>query len=64
MTYQVRIKDTMSDKPASGLFEDLKDAKAALEQVRKEIRETWATPDEDAAYIAINWTAGGYTRIM
>ena len=64
MKYQVRIKDTMSDSPASGLFEDLKDAKASLEEVKKEIRKTWATPDEDAAYIAINWTAGGYSKIM
>lgn len=65
MRYQVRIKDTMSDKPASELFEDLEDAKAALEEVRKEIRETWATPDEDAAYIASYWWVDcGYSNIM
>ena len=54
MKWQVRIKDTMSDKPASELFDTYAEAKQRLEEVRKEIAETWATPDTDAAYIFRN----------
>lgn len=51
MKYQVRIKDIMSDKPASELFDSLAEAEMKLEEVKEEIRSTWATPDENAAYI-------------
>lgn len=54
MKYQVRIKDTMSDKPASGLFDTLEEAEKRLEEVRAEIKQTWATPDTSAAYIFEN----------
>ena len=54
MKYQVRIEDIMSDTPASELFDHYSDAIERLEEVRREIRETWATPDEDAAYIFVN----------
>lgn len=54
MKYQVRIKDTMSDKPASELIATYEEAKKRLEEVKKEIIETWAMPCPDAAYIFIN----------
>ena len=54
MKFQVRIKDTMSDKPASRLYDTLKEAENKLSEVRREIRETWATPDVSAAYIFVN----------
>ena len=51
MKYQVRIRDRMSDKPASSLFDTYEEAAEKLAEVRKEISETWATPTPDAAYI-------------
>ena len=51
MKYQVRIKDTMADVPASPLFDTYEEAKAELEKVRETIRKEWATPDVNAAYI-------------
>lgn len=51
MKYQVRIRDTMSDRPARKLCSTLEQAQDELAAVRKEIRETWAVPDVDAAYI-------------
>ncbi len=54
MKYQIRIKDTMCDIPASELIENYSDALKRLEDVKKEITETWATPDPDAAYIFRN----------
>lgn len=52
--YQVRIKDVMSDKATGELFDTYAEAKKRLEEVQKEIKETWATPDINAAYIFIN----------
>lgn len=54
MKYQIRIKDTMSDKPASKLFDTREEAENKLAEVREEIRKTWATPDVNSAYIFIN----------
>lgn len=54
MKYQIRIKDIMSDKPASGLLNTPEEAERELTRVQKEIAETWATPDPDAAYIFRN----------
>lgn len=54
MKYQVRIHDTMADLPASKLFDTYEEAQAMLAAVRKEISETWATPDANAAYIFTN----------
>ena len=54
MKYQVRIKDTMADLPASDLLDTYEEAQAKLAEVRKEIAETWATPDTNAAYIFKN----------
>ena len=50
--YQIRIKDRMSNTPASDLMESYDLALAKLEEIRNEIRTTWATPDPEAAYIA------------
>lgn len=54
MKYQVRIRDFMSDRPASELFENYNDALKRLEEVKKEIKKTWISPDPDAAYIFTN----------
>lgn len=54
MKYQVRIKDTMSDAPASKLFDTYAEAAEKLKEVQKEIKETWATPDMSSAYIFEN----------
>lgn len=54
MKFQVRIKDTMSDKPASELYDTLEEAEDKLSEVRREIRETWTMPDASAAYIFVN----------
>ena len=54
MKYQIRIKDIMSDKPATGLLDTPEEAERELARVQKEINETWATPDPDAAYIFRN----------
>ena len=51
MKYQIRIKDTISDRPASGLFDTYKEAEKKLAEIREEIRSTWATPDTNSAYI-------------
>lgn len=48
--YQVRIKDTMSDKPAAPIRDTYKEAATDLEEVKKEL-EKWATPCPEAAYI-------------
>ena len=57
MKYQVRIRDRMSDKRASELLNSFDEAVKELERVQKEITETWATPDINAAYIFINHRA-------
>ncbi len=51
MKFQVRIRDIMSDKPASKLFDTYAEAAEKLKEVQAEIKETWATPDISAAYI-------------
>ena len=55
MKYQVRIHDTMSDRPVSELFATREEAEAKLAEVKKEITETWATPQPESAYIFINY---------
>lgn len=57
MKYQIRIKNIMSDEPASELLDTYKEAAERLREVRKEIGETWAMPDTNAAYIYENWMA-------
>ena len=54
MKYQVRIKETMSDKPVSKLFDTKEEAEDKLKEVREEILKTWATPDPYCAYIFMN----------
>lgn len=54
MKFQVRIRDIMSDKPASKLFDTYAEAAEKLKEVQAEIKETWATPDISAAYIFEN----------
>jgi len=54
MKYQVRIKDIMSDKPATGLLSTPEEAEKELKRVQEEIKNTWATPDTNAAYIFKN----------
>lgn len=54
MKYQVRIKYFMSDKPATKLLNTIEEAEKELERVRKEILNTWVTPDISCAYIFIN----------
>lgn len=54
MKYQIRIRDLMSDKPASELFETREEAEKKLAEVKEEIKTTWAIPDENAAYIFTN----------
>ena len=54
MKYQVRIKDGMSDKPVSRLFDTKEEAEEKLKEVRGEILKTWATPDPYCAYIFMN----------
>lgn len=50
--YQVRIHDTMSDKPASEVFDSYDEALVKLAEVKYVIATTWATPDVSAAYIS------------
>ena len=52
MRYQVRIHDTMSDKPASEVFDSYDEALIKLADVKQIIATTWATPDVSAAYIS------------
>ena len=54
MKYQVRIKDIMSDKPATGLLSTPEEAEKELKRIQEEIINTWAIPDPDAAYIFKN----------
>lgn len=51
MKYQVRIKDMGSDRPASEVFDNYADAEKRLQEVRKEIKDTWDSADPNAAYI-------------
>lgn len=70
--YQLRVNESaMSDKPWDNrpMTESREEALGWLEEARKEIRETWATPDEKAAYVK-PWAvdehgkiAGGYPPI-
>ena len=52
MRYQVRIHDTMSDKPASEVFDSYDEALVKLAEVKYVIATTWATPDVNAADIS------------
>lgn len=51
--YQVMIAATDGDIVASDLLDTVEAARARLDEVRKEITETWTNPDPDAAYIHI-----------
>lgn len=48
--YQVRINDTISDKPAAPVRDTYKEAAKDLKTVKKEL-EAWAIPCPEAAYI-------------
>ena len=50
MYYQVRINDTMSNKPGAPVRTTYEAAAADLIKVKKEL-ETWRTPCPEAAYI-------------
>lgn len=54
MKYQVRIRDIMSDRPASKLFDTYAEAVEKLKEVQAEIKATWEIPDVNAAYIFEN----------
>ena len=54
MKYQVRIKDTMADYPASGLYDNYADALNKMALVAAEVAQTWATPDGVKIYIFRN----------
>jgi len=52
--FQLRVNESvMSDKPWPGypMTESYDEALRWLDECRKEIRETWATPDESSVYI-------------
>lgn len=62
--YQIRIKDIMGDRPATGLMAcNIYEAYKRLEEVREEIKNTWATPDPDAAYL-VQYDSNNRSKII
>lgn len=59
MKYQIRIRGFMSDRPASEILDSYEEAQKKLKEVREEIKNTWVSPDLDAAYI---WTIKRRTK--
>ena len=53
MKYQIRISDTMSNKPASEVLESYDEALNKLEEVKSEVAKTWCTMPY--IYIAEIW---------